>query len=378
MKFVSSKLFPGLAALSGCLLATAACESNSGGLERATGSGGDSDGSGGTTSTSGGSGGNGGSSNVGGEAGSPGEGGSAGESVSAQGSGGGVSSSSTGGTGGGSGGTGTGGDGSGGTGGEVVVPGDCEFHNDPAEPPAAGGQGGAGSEDIHLESSNFIGNYLVDSAGIALYIYGADFPGDCDHPPVTNCYDDCVLSWPIFDAGPRSLGEGLADGLFGTFTRDDGAQQTTYRGWPLYYYKRDAEPGDLVGHGRGRIWFAAEAQLPNIMVMRASEENGGIRYLSTGRGYTLYSYAADTVETPDSMPSSACTGGCLDDFEPFVINSLRPAQPIEPADVTVFIRDDTGELQAAYRGVPLYTSRLDARSGDLLGAEAAEWSVVEL
>ena len=268
--------------------------------------------------------------------------------------------------------------GSGGTGGTMLPVGDCVYHTEPAEPQAAGGQGGAGSEDIHIERSNVVGDYLVDAAGIALYIYGADYPGDCNNPPITNCYDDCVLSWPIFDAGARSLGEGLADEAFGSFTREDGIQQSTYLGWPLYYYKSDFEPGDLMGHGRGRIWFAAETKLPNIMVMRASEANGGIRYLANERGFTLYAYAADQVGTSDTAPASICTDSCLDDFAPLVLESLRPASPVEPAEVTVFVRSDSGQVQVAYRGWPLYTSRLDTRSGDLNASERTDWSVVEL
>jgi predicted lipoprotein with Yx(FWY)xxD motif len=30
-------------------------------------------------------------------------------------------------------------------------------------------------------------------------------------------------------------------------TRADGSLQTTYKGWPLYYFSKDAGPGDLKG-----------------------------------------------------------------------------------------------------------------------------------
>jgi predicted lipoprotein with Yx(FWY)xxD motif len=112
--------------------------------------------------------------------------------------------------------------------------------------------------------------------------------------------------------------------------------------------------------------------------MRASEENGGMRYLGTGRGYTLYSHANDTPATADSMPQSACSGTCLDDYVPFTLNAFRLASPIDPSDVTVFVRADSGVLQIAYKGMPLYTSNLDVQSGQLNGAQPEAFSVVEL
>lgn len=363
--------------LGAALAFAAACQSSEGGLSRSASSGTVTTGT--NTSTTDGTG-NGGTDThgSGGEAGADTTDGTGGSrtngSTSTDGEDGSAATTDSGGTGGtGAGGTG----GTSGTGGTGIVVGECTFHTEPSEE-GAGGQGGAGSEDVHLGSSNFIGDYLVDAAGMSLYIYGADYPGDCNNPPISNCVDDCALSWPIFDAGPRTLAEGLPDEAFGTFQRPDGSMQTTYLGWPLYHYKSDEVPGDLVGHGRGRIWFGAETQMPNIMVMRASEENGGLRYLASEAGKTLYQYTGDVVGTPDGPPSSNCTGDCLNDFQPFVIHSLRPASPIEPAQITVFVRNDTGELQIAYKGAPLYTSDLDARSGELQGAASEEWSVVEL
>ena len=359
-----------------------ACQSNDGGIDREA----DNDDESVTSSTStGGSGGSGGSQTGGaGEAGADTSGDGENSTSSSNGSdtnGSGGSSAQTsgggsGGSGGTSGGTSTNGGGSGGTGGNVNVD-DCTFHTDPAEE-GAGGEGGAGAVDVQIAQNNFIGYHLVDGGLRALYIYGADHPGDCANPPVSNCVDDCLLSWPLFDAGARRLGEGLPDEAFGSFLRDDGLEQTTYMGWPLYYYKNDVAEGDLVGHGKGSTWLGAEIELPNVLVMRASEEDGGIKYLATGSGHTLYAFAGDTLGTPDEPPQSACDGACLNDYQPFVVNSLHPSSPIDPGDITVFVREDSGELQVAYKGAPLYTTDLDARSGQLQGAATTDWSVAEL
>lgn len=356
-----------------------ACQSNSGGLDRE-----DDTNTGSTTNSSGG--GSGGSQAGGaGEAGADTSGGNdttessstANDSSNATGSGGSTVATSSGGNGGTastSSETTTGG--SGGSGGTPVNVDDCTFHTEPAEQ-GAGGEGGAGAVDIQIGEHNFVGTLLVDGAGNSLYIYGADYPGDCENAPISNCMDDCLLSWPVFDAGVRRLGEGLPDAAFGTFVRGDGVQQTTYMGWPLYSYKKDLVPGDLVGHGRG-TWFAAETDLPNVTVMRASEEDGGIKYLATENGHTLYAYAADVLGTADAPPETACVGACLNDYQPFVVNSLRLAVPIDPGDITLFVREDSGELQVAYKGAPLYTSDLDPRSGALQGIATTDWSVVEL
>ena len=394
--------------LFGGVALAAACQANSGGLDRegdgddesVTTSTSDSGGSGGS-SANGGNGGNGGSQ-TGGSGGSGGsQAGGAGE-AGADGSGDGdsdsdTSSSTSGGDSGGNGGSGgsnaetsgggnggtsttsTGGDsgGSGGTGGGDDPVDDCIFHSDPAEE-SGGGEGGAGAVDIQTAESNIVGLYLADGDGRSLYIYGADFPGDCANPPVSNCVNDCLLSWPVFEADTRRLGEGLDDAAFGTFLRADGVQQTTYMGWPLYYYKNDLAAGDLVGQGRGKTWGAAELELPNIMVMRASEEDGGIKYLATENGHTLYAYAGDVLGTDDEAPESACVGGCLNDYEPFTLNSLRLASAIDPGNISVFVREDSGELQVAYKGAPLYTTDLDDRSGELQGVATTDWSVAEL
>lgn len=367
------------AVLFGGVALAAACQSNSGGLEREA----DTDSA--STTNPGTNGGSGGSQSGGaGEAGSDTSGDS--DTTGASSTGDGPDTSGSGGSSGGTGGTGgvggtttvtsTSTDGGGGTGGTPVNVDDCTFHTEPAET-GAGGEGGAGAADVQIGEHNFIGTYLVDGAGNSLYIYGADYPGDCENAPISNCLDDCVLSWPIFDAGARRLGEGLPDAAFGTFLRSDGVQQTTYMGWPLYLYKKDLAPGDLVGHGRG-TWFAAETDLPNVTVMRASEEDGGIKYLASENGRTLYAYAGDVLGTSDAPPESACVGACLNDYQPFVVNSLRLAVPIDPADITLFVREDSGELQVAYKGAPLYTSDLDPRSGALQGIATTDWSVAEL
>ena len=124
--------------------------------------------------------------------------------------------------------------GSGGTGGDTGTAGG-------AGTGGTGGAGGAGTgATITLQTSTFVGSYLADATGRTLYTYGNDLPGDCHTPPVSNCVTvDCLISWPIVPSGARILAPGLDDAAFGEFQRSDGLWQTTYYGWPIYYYKTD-------------------------------------------------------------------------------------------------------------------------------------------
>ncbi|MGC4086978.1 MAG: hypothetical protein QM756_03570 [Polyangiaceae bacterium] len=44
--------------------------------------------------------------------------------------------------------------------------------------------------------------------------------------------------------------------------RTDGLTQTTYKGWPLYYYKNDIALGDVKGQAVGKILAARAAGAP--------------------------------------------------------------------------------------------------------------------
>lgn len=249
----------------------------------------------------------------------------------------------------------------------------CVHHTAPGDAPAIaiGTDAGAPEAGPHvtLLDSDFLGPYLADHTGYTLYIYTADFPGDCDSPPVSTCFDDCLIAWPIFEAGPRVLADGLNDAAFGTFIREDGIAQTTYYGWPLYYYKKDleVEPGAILGQGKGKVWYVAEDVLPNLMIMRAPEHREGVRYLADETGYTLYRYSGDVAGTEESMPIPACVGDCLADFVPFRVRSLRAVTELDPDDLSIFTRSDGTGQQVSYRGQPLYLYTHESRSGEMEG-----------
>lgn len=96
-----------------------------------------------------------------------------------------------------------------------------------------------------------IGDYLVDGKGMTLYYFTNDKAGD------SYATAAIIAIWPVFYASNVVLPSNLNASDFGAFTRDDGKTQTTYKGWPLYYYSKDLAAGDTVGQGFGGVWFVA-------------------------------------------------------------------------------------------------------------------------
>jgi len=264
--------------------------------------------------------------------------------------------------------------GQGGTLNEAVIPATCPFHTDAMDyggsggASSSGGTGGAGgaagsSFNVTLQTSPFVGPYLADAAGRTLYTYGNDLPGDCNTPPVSNCVTDCLISWPIFPAGARVLAPGLDDSAFGAIHRDDGNWQTTYKGWPVYYYKTDLLLGQVAGQGKAKTWHIVEKKLPAVFIMKP----GSTRYLSDEYGHTLYVSSADQPGTLLSDPVSNCTGSCLTTFEPFHVQNFSVVTSLLVADFGFFVRPSKGTTQVSYKGMPLYRAVTDLKSGDQNG-----------
>jgi len=128
--------------------------------------------------------------------------------------------------------------------------GDVWFAATPA--PDAGGEGAAAAPTVSVADNPQLGQILVDSAGMTLYIFNKDAPGQ------TACTESCLENWPalLVTSGAPSAGAG-AGGQLGVLTRPEGGTQVTYNNQPLYYFAGDQAPGDINGQGIGNAWFAA-------------------------------------------------------------------------------------------------------------------------
>ncbi|HEX7365039.1 MAG TPA: hypothetical protein VF366_07740 [Dehalococcoidia bacterium] len=94
-----------------------------------------------------------------------------------------------------------------------------------------------------------VGDYLVDAKGMTLYYFTKDTTG------ISNATAPVIANWPIFYAANVVIPSGLNAADFGTISGFNGQMQTTYKGWPLYYYVKDLKAGDTVGQGVGGVWY---------------------------------------------------------------------------------------------------------------------------
>ena len=106
-------------------------------------------------------------------------------------------------------------------------------------------------DGVHASDTD-LGSILVNGEGFTLYIFTNDTGGE------STCYDACADTWPPIP-GDVTIASDLDASIFGTTTRDDGSEQLTVNGMPLYLYAPDAAPGDTNGQGVGGVWFVVDA-----------------------------------------------------------------------------------------------------------------------
>ena len=230
----------------------------------------------------------------------------------------------------------------------------------------------AASASLKLASNAKFGNYLVDGNGRTLYLFALDLPAGGGNPAVSNCTGSpsdttsCIYLWPIFDAGANPTVAGINVADVGEITRSsDGMKQTTYKGFPLYYFRPDANPGDVGGEAIPD-WFVLRDPFYTVMTLNA----GGKHRLTDGAGRSLYFFAQDTVGNP---PTSACLGTagdrttCVGNWPIFLASTTVVPSNIPAAKLTVFTRSSDNLQQSAFDGHPLYYFADDKVPGDDLG-----------
>lgn len=102
---------------------------------------------------------------------------------------------------------------------------------------------------INIASKAIIGKYLVDGRGMTLYYTVSD------RPAYSNLPDETLSSWPVFYVPNILVPLSLNASDFGIYTRDNNVMQTTYKGYPLYYFFQDKTTGDTLGNTLGGVWF---------------------------------------------------------------------------------------------------------------------------
>ncbi|MCE1191870.1 MAG: hypothetical protein LWW96_06935 [Acidovorax sp.] len=88
---------------------------------------------------------------------------------------------------------------------------------------------------------------LVGANGMTLYTFDRDVAGSGK----SVCNGPCATNWPPLVASTAPGGD------YTLVTRDDGKMQLAYKGKPLYYWAKDAKPGDKTGDGVNQVWHTA-------------------------------------------------------------------------------------------------------------------------
>ncbi len=225
------------------------------------------------------------------------------------------------------------------------------------------------TNSLQLAARGSLGNILVDGNGRALYYFARDLPAGGGSAAVSHCNgsagdgSSCVYHWPIFHAGSGSLGAGISASDVGEFTRADGLAQTTYKGFPLYYFLGDATAGAVNGESVDD-WFVLRDPFYSVVTL-----DGGTTRMTDAAGRSLYVFDRDTVGTP---PTSACAGTpgdrttCVGNWPIFFAATVIAPTGIDSSRFTVFTRGD-GRQQTAFDGHPLYYFADDVVPGDLKG-----------
>jgi predicted lipoprotein with Yx(FWY)xxD motif len=157
---------------------------------------------------------------------------------------------------------------------------------------------------VQLTSVANFGNILTDGNGRSLYFFFDDADSN------STCDGGCSAIWPTFYAENPNFGSGLNSSDFAVITRADGTKQTTYKGWPLYYYAGDSKVGDVTGDKVNNLWAVAKAdysvmvavgQLVGLDGVNYNDQSlagtGVSQYLTDPYGRTLYLFTKDSANT---------------------------------------------------------------------------------
>ncbi|WJH34320.1 hypothetical protein N6H14_31400 [Paenibacillus sp. CC-CFT747] len=216
-------------------------------------------------------------------------------------------------------------------------------------------------DSLSFAASPELGSYLADSKGRTLYYFSKDSAN------LNSCQGKCLENWPVYYSEKLKVPAGLKKEDFGTLTRADGTKQTTYKGWPLYYYIGDKAPGDTFGEAVNKIWYVVEA--PSFAAIGQKEGIG--LYLTDSYGRTLYTFDKDSYE------KSACSGTCETNWPVYYEEAIQAPTGTDQADFTTMTRAD-GSKQTAYKGAPLYRFSKDGNRGDTLGQNVNNiWHAVD-
>lgn len=229
---------------------------------------------------------------------------------------------------------------------------------------------------IQLAEHATHGKILTDASGRSLYYFSDDVDGK------SACTDGCLANWPVYFSADATTDSKVDKSEIGEITRSDGSKQSTYKGWPLYYYVGDVTKGETKGDKVGNIWYIAKPDY-TVMVSRAQligadgkhyiqtgEGTGKTIYLTDDRGRTLYAFKNDNANKNNYTASDFSNDGNWPIFQKEAVALPSYVEKALVSKITVF-----GKTQLTYKGWPLYSFGADSKRGDTKGVSQPSFGI---
>ena len=105
--------------------------------------------------------------------------------------------------------------------------------------------------EVANQNNILVGGEDSTKPGFSLYVFDNDLGGSG-----STCNDACATNWP-----PLLLADDEATGVanLSIIVRNDGSEQVTFEGRPLYFFVGDESPGET--NGNGELWHTVEMGL---------------------------------------------------------------------------------------------------------------------
>lgn len=112
---------------------------------------------------------------------------------------------------------------------------------------------------------------------------------------------------------------------------------------------------------------SAEASMAaDVTVEATAVGDAGTILVDAETGLTLYLFTMDVKDSGES----ACSGGCLEAWPALTVaagETPTGGPGVNPVKLGTITREDNGEIQVTYDGLPLYFFQNDEEPGDLNG-----------
>ncbi|EFA76355.1 hypothetical protein PPL_10120 [Heterostelium album PN500] len=194
---------------------------------------------------------------------------------------------------------------------------------------------------IFTQSDSPLGKILTDISRRTVYYFPQEKPFQ---PSI--CYDTCAQIWPpVYGVPEVAQGVDLA-GTLGYSIRNDGTIQSTYEGYPLYYFVDDKIPGQVKGEGLENTSYVFHEV--------------GLTFRSTNLGIVLVDDSGMTLYY-------GSRGNFNSDLFTPVLGIPQGANGVVLPGTMGYRRMDNGQLQVMYNGWPLYRYKGDLAPGQTNG-----------